>query len=91
MSSTKRGARLGDDVYVAPSWCCDRLMEKWQATCARFLEPTAGDGAIIKAPRNHLSLPHITAIDIREEGAAHLSMVADTVQTSLVIATGGAG
>jgi len=52
VSATGRGPRLGgpDDFYVTPSWCVRRLLEALdEPPQGPFLEPAAGDGAIIKA------------------------------------------
>lgn len=51
MSRTKKGnARDPFDFYSTPEWCVHRLLEKAQFTSAGYwLEPSAGNGAIVKA------------------------------------------
>lgn len=51
MSRTKKGnSRDPFDFYSTPSWCVDRLLEKVNFSTAHdWIEPTAGNGAIIKA------------------------------------------
>jgi hypothetical protein len=51
VSSAGRGPRLGgpDDFYVTPSWCVDRLLERFSPRKGWMLEPAAGTGAIIAA------------------------------------------
>jgi hypothetical protein len=51
VSATKRGSgvRTPDDAYETPAWCVQRLLEKLQLPGGNWLEPGAGDGAIIKA------------------------------------------
>lgn len=48
MSSTNRGMeRTGFDAYPTPAWAVRRLMEAVRFKGGRWLEPCAGDGAII--------------------------------------------
>lgn len=51
VSSTGRGPRLGgpDDFFQTPSWCVDRLLEAWHPPGGFWLEPGAGEGAIMRA------------------------------------------
>lgn len=50
MSSTKRGrARNRHDTYPTPGWAVRRLLEAVELPNGRWLEPCAGDGAIIAA------------------------------------------
>ena len=51
MSATGQGPRLGgdDDVYPTPHWCVDRLLDEVQLPGGLWIEPGAGDGAIIRA------------------------------------------
>lgn len=50
MSSTNRGGkRVEDDRYFTPAWCVERLLEEIDLPKGLWLEPCAGNGAIIKA------------------------------------------
>jgi hypothetical protein len=50
MSATNRGAvRRADDYYATPAWCVRALLASVQLPGGRWLEPAAGDGAIIHA------------------------------------------
>lgn len=69
MSSAGRGPRLGGqhDWFPTPRFCVDRLLEAWTPRPGVWVEPCAGDGAIIKAaPGDWL------ACEIREEARPHL-------------------
>ncbi len=64
--------RRPDDFYATPSWCVRRLLEKYHPTGMNWLEPGAGDGAIIRAANEYLldegsPLPQWTSIELREE------------------------
>lgn len=56
MSATGRGAKRRDaDYYPTPAWCVHRFLEAWWTPAfmlsrpMRWVEPCAGDGAIIRA------------------------------------------
>lgn len=50
MSSTNRGSnRIFNDQYFTPAWVTHRLLERVKLPSGRWLEPCAGNGAIIKA------------------------------------------
>lgn len=50
MSATGRGSeRNEEDFYETPAWCVRRLLEKVALPAGRWLEPGAGNGAIIAA------------------------------------------
>jgi hypothetical protein len=67
MSSTSRGAeREADDNYPTPAWCVDRLLEVWNPGGGRWLEPAAGDGAIIRAVNARRHDVEWDAVEIRE-------------------------
>ncbi len=50
MSSTSRGGeRIADDFYATPAWCTDALLRRiGPLTGKRILEPSSGDGAIVR-------------------------------------------
>ena len=50
MSSTNRAApRRPADYYPTPTWCTALLLEELHLPGGRWLEPCAGDGAILRA------------------------------------------
>lgn len=50
MSATNRGAeRVKDDFYETPAWCVRRYLDFRQHLPETLLEPSAGQGAIIRA------------------------------------------
>jgi len=50
VSATNRGAsRRKDDFYATPSWCVHRLIERLDLPGGQWLEPCAGNGAIVDA------------------------------------------
>lgn len=82
MSSTNRGGkRTPADNYPTPRWATIRLLERLPelAICRQWLEPCAGEGAIIAAvnefaePVEHFVRPEWTAIEIRPEAEDVLS------------------
>lgn len=73
MSSTNRGtARVSADFYPTPAWCVARLLEALHLPAGLWLEPCAGNGAIIRAAQ--AVRPDITwaAAELRPAAAAHL-------------------
>ena len=83
MSSTGRGPRLGgqEDFYVTPAWCVDRLLEVWHPTeRGTWLEPAAGNGAIIRAAKALRPDVYWAAVEVREEERAALAATGATVQ-----------
>lgn len=77
MSSTKRGGqRSAADYYPTPGWCVERLLEAVRLPGGVWLEPTAGDGAIVRAAnasRFRHALPavewHAVELEARHEPA----------------------
>ena len=54
MSATGRGAvRHPDDFYATPAWCIEALLRGCPLSSGRWLEPTAGDGAIAAEVLRH--------------------------------------
>lgn len=69
MSSTNRGReRNRHDDYPTPAWCVDRFCEEVVLPVGQWLEPCAGDGAIIRAFNDNYNADAIAwdAIEIRE-------------------------
>jgi hypothetical protein len=72
VSATNRGERGGGehDFFPTPSWCTRRLIEQVSLPGGRWLEPGAGDGAIVRAVNRKDVL--WTAVELREEARPHL-------------------
>jgi hypothetical protein len=71
VSSTNRGGeRSPADFYATPEWCVRRLLEEVPLPGGRWLEPAAGDGAIIRATSRDDVV--WTAWEIRETEATSL-------------------
>ncbi len=71
MSATGRGAkRIANDCYPTPAWCVHRLLEATSLPGGHWLEPAAGEGAIIRAVNEHRRDVVWSAIDIRETAGA---------------------
>jgi len=89
MSSTGRGAvRQEFDNYPTPAWCVERFLEAVELPGDCWLEPCAGDGAIVDAVKkyrreNTLYAPEIlwVAGDIREEVLVNLRATAHYANT----------
>lgn len=82
MSSTNRGGqRRPDDYYATPSWCVDRLLEAVQLPSGPWLEPSAGEGHIVRAVNQFRSDVEWTAVELSPDRAR-------TLPTSVVTRTG---
>ena len=66
MSAKHGKPKLTDESYLTPSWCIDSLLAEIELPGGRWLEPCAGDGAIIRAVS--AKRPDVTwaACEIRE-------------------------
>ncbi len=69
MSSTNRGQRGGGeaDFFPTPAFPVHRLLERLPLPGGRWLEPGAGDGAIIRAVNAARADVAWTAVELREE------------------------
>lgn len=69
MSATGRGERGGGgaDFFPTPAWCVDWLLRAVDLPGGWWLEPSAGEGAIIRAVNARRADVAWTAIEIREE------------------------
>lgn len=66
MSAQGRGAeRRPDDFYATPEWAVLRFLEVVDLPAGQWLEPAAGNGAIIKAARAFKNI-HWDAMELRE-------------------------
>lgn len=73
MSSTNRGRqRNRADDYPTPAWCVRRILEEAHLPGGNWLEPCAGEGAIIKAVNRQRQDVAWTAVEIRQEAARDL-------------------
>lgn len=72
MSATGRGAvRSAVDYYPTPAWCVRRILEAVALPRGRWLEPSAGDGSIVREVRTRAD--HVTALELRDECSADLA------------------
>lgn len=82
VSATGRSdVRRADDFYQTPAWCVRRLMEAVEFPVGYWLEPCAGDGAIIRACNQVLAerseKVEWTAVELRTEAHSSLELLAD--------------
>ncbi len=83
MSATGRGSpRIDHDNYPTPAWAVRRLLEAVALPAGSWLEPTAGDGAIIRAVRKVRRDVVWTACELRPECSATLLGLTGNVWTS---------
>lgn len=58
MSATNRGGeRVTADNYPTPSWCVRRLLEAVDLPTGLWIDPCAGDGAIVRAANTFFEAP----------------------------------
>lgn len=69
MSATGRGPRLGGehDYFQTPAWTVDRLLEAWDPPGGLWVEPGAGNGAIIRTVNGRRTDVHWLAVEVRDE------------------------
>ena len=68
MSSTNRGGKRSPaDDYPTPAWCVHRLLDACELPAGRWLEPCAGEGALIAAVDAHRTGQSWTAVELRED------------------------
>lgn len=74
MSAAGRGPRLGgpEDFYATPSACVDRLLEAVELPGGLWVEPSAGDGAIVRAVSSRRADVDWATIEIRPDAAEPL-------------------
>jgi hypothetical protein len=83
MSATGRGAeRVEFDFYPTPSWCVKSFLRQrghlhyLQNPALRWLEPCAGDGAIIQAVNEFYGTPRLwTAVELQGEAYKPLDIL----------------
>lgn len=67
MSATGRSdVRVESDFYATPAWCVYRLLEAVDLPHGEWLDPCAGDGAILRAGPSSFDVTW-TAVEIRPE------------------------
>ncbi len=80
MSSTNRGrARNSADFYPTPAWCVHRLLEAVDLRGRRWLEPSAGQGALMQAVTERRDDISWTGVELSPARARHLKTLADVV------------
>lgn len=85
MSSTNRGSqRVAADHYPTPSWCVHRLLETVDLPHGRWLEPCAGNGAIIDACNSMRAGLRWSAMELRPTCRAALSERVDAAESLLL-------
>lgn len=73
MSAKGRGSEVvPSEFYPTPAWCVRRILEALPLPGGRWLEPSAGDGAIMRAVNEVRSDVEWCAVEIREECRAGL-------------------
>jgi hypothetical protein len=75
VSATNRGERGGEgaDYFPTPAWCVDWLLRAVDLPGGWWLEPSAGEGAIIRAVNARRTDVCWSAIEIREEAMGALA------------------
>jgi 16S rRNA G1207 methylase RsmC len=79
MSATNRGSeRKLNDFYATPIDCVENFIDKYSGKIeGDILEPSAGNGNIIKALRNKNIKGNIMALELREEEYESLNKISD--------------
>lgn len=79
VSATGRGAvREPEDYYTTPSWAVRRLLEAWRPPAGVWMEPSAGNGAIIRAVNAIRPWTDWRALEIRDEERETLEALCPT-------------
>jgi hypothetical protein len=92
MSSTARGGQRNEsDFYPTPAWCVHRLLERLKLPGGYWLEPAAGDGAIIRAVNEKRNDIKWHAFEIREECKRYLDPLATTLIADYLALDSGTG
>jgi len=74
MSSTGRGTTRNEfDWYPTPWWCVRRFMEVVHLEGSNWLEPSAGEGAIIEGVAAYRPDVHWDAVELRQEASTALT------------------
>ena len=80
MSATKKNSkkRVENDYYPTPDWCVNRLLDDLTLPPGKWLEPGAGDGAVIRAV-NKSYKRHVawTAIELQDKFKSDLEALVD--------------
>lgn len=80
MSATNRGTeRKTHDFYATPVDVVKNFLNNYDLPKGNILEPSAGNGNVIKALRDKGIQNNITAIEIRKEEENNLNMLSDKV------------
>lgn len=68
MTATNRGGKRAEaDFYPTPAWCVEMLLAGLDLPGGAWLEPGAGDGAIIRATLALRGDVRFTAVELRDE------------------------
>ena len=80
MSSTKKNSnkRAENDYYPTPDWCVNRLLDDLSLPPGNWLEPAAGDGAVIRAVNKSYKRPVAwTAAELQDKFKSDLEALVD--------------
>ena len=80
ISATNRGSkRVESDFYSTPHGCIDDFLNNHKLQHGDILEPSAGNGNIVKAIRDKGYKNHITSLELRREERGMLNKYSDKV------------
>ena len=83
ISATNRGStRAVADFYATPEKTVHNFLDNYNLKDGNILEPTAGNGNIVKVIKERESNKHITSVEIREEEYNNLSKYSNEVITT---------
>jgi hypothetical protein len=83
MSSTNRGGkRTPADFYPTPAWCIRRIVEAVDLPGGDWLEPGAGDGAVIRTVNQYRDDVNWFALDIVEACCTELRTIEPAVHVA---------
>jgi hypothetical protein len=86
MSSTKKNSknRIDNDYYPTPDWCVNRLLDELSLPSGKWLEPAAGDGAVIRAVNKSYKRPLTwTASELQDKFKSDLEALVDPSQVHM--------
>lgn len=81
MSATNRNKnkRVESDFYPTPIKCIETFLNQYKLKHGDILEPSAGNGNIVKTLRNYNYTNHVTSIELKEEEINELKQYSNNV------------
>lgn len=80
-SAGRKGVvRVDKDVYPTPRWAIDLALENIDLQGTRWLEPCAGEGAIVRTIKDHSPDIEVTACELRDTRSDLVASGADHVR-----------